>query len=48
MLLGDGTTRAFLLTPVPEPATVALLILAGPAILLRRLSRSDRPAQSRE
>jgi probable HAF family extracellular repeat protein len=24
MLLGDGTTRAFLLTPVPEPASVVL------------------------
>jgi probable HAF family extracellular repeat protein len=36
MLLGDGATRAFLLTPSPEPATIMLLILAAAAAFFRR------------
>ena len=32
----DGLTRAFLLTPVPEPATLSLLAAAGGMLLTRR------------
>jgi len=31
-----GQTHGFLLTPAPEPASVALLAIAGGALLLRR------------
>lgn len=31
-----GDSRAFLLTPVPEPATLALLVLGGLGVLVRR------------
>jgi probable HAF family extracellular repeat protein len=35
-LVGSNFDRAFLLTPVPEPASLSLLALAGLAILRRR------------
>jgi probable HAF family extracellular repeat protein len=36
MLLGDGATRAFLLTPVPEPTTAALFGVGFIAVASRR------------
>ena len=43
MLLGDGATRAFLLTPLPEPATGVLLAagLIGIRVMSRRRIRRN-------
>jgi hypothetical protein len=42
MLLSDGATRAFLLTPVPEPATLVLMIFAATDGCFRRRRRLAR------
>jgi hypothetical protein len=41
----DGNEHAFLLTPVPEPATLSLLALGGAALVRRRrvAPRTGRP-----
>ena len=50
MLLGDGSTRAFLLTSVPEPATViscgaGLLVVVGACSDRSRAQRRGRRAE---
>jgi len=37
----DGAARAFLLTPIPEPATLSLLAVGGMALLRRRRTASS-------
>jgi probable HAF family extracellular repeat protein len=45
MLLGDGATRAFLLTPVPEPATV-ILVGVGLLAVVGAFSNCSRARRS--